>query len=46
MRARDFTLLELVLVLAIVALATLLGAGAIGRGMEGFMDAVLKAFGI
>ena len=35
MRARGFTLLELVLVLAIVALATLLGAGAIGRGMEG-----------
>lgn len=35
MRARGFTLLELMLVLAIVALATLLGAGAIGRGMEG-----------
>lgn len=35
MRTRGFTLLELVLVLAIVALATLLGAGAIGRGMEG-----------
>jgi general secretion pathway protein H len=34
-RARGFTLLELVLVLAIIALATLLGAGAIGRGMEG-----------
>jgi len=34
-RARGFTLLELILVLAIVALATLLGAGAIGRGMEG-----------
>ena len=35
MRARGFTLVELMLVLAIVALATLLGAGAIGRGMEG-----------
>lgn len=35
MRARGFTLLELMLVLAIVALATLLGAGAIGRGMDG-----------
>ena len=35
MRTRGFTLLELVLVLAIIALATLLGAGAIGRGMEG-----------
>jgi general secretion pathway protein H len=34
-RARGFTLLELLLVLAIVALATLFGAGAIGRGMEG-----------
>jgi general secretion pathway protein H len=34
-RVRGFTLLELVLVLAIIALATLLGAGAIGRGMEG-----------
>ena len=35
MRARGFTLVELMLVLAIVALATLLGGGAIGRGMEG-----------
>jgi general secretion pathway protein H len=34
-RARGFTLLELMLVLAIVALATLLGAGVIGRGMDG-----------
>lgn len=35
MRARGFTLVELVLVLAIVALATLLGAAAVGRGMDG-----------
>ena len=35
MRPRGFTLLELLLVLAIVAVAVLLGSGAIGRGMDG-----------
>lgn len=35
MRPRGFTLLELLLVLAIIAIAVLLGTGAIGRGMDG-----------
>lgn len=35
MRTRGFTLIELLLVLAIIAVAILLGAGVIGRGMEG-----------
>lgn len=35
MRTRGFTLLELLLVLAIIAIAMLLGAGVIGRGMDG-----------
>lgn len=35
MRARGFTLLELLLVLAIIAIAMLLGAGVLGRGMDG-----------
>jgi general secretion pathway protein H len=34
-RARGFTLLELVLVLAIIALATLMGAAALAGGMDG-----------
>jgi general secretion pathway protein H len=34
-RARGFTLLELLLVLAIIAVAMLLGAGVLGRGMDG-----------
>lgn len=35
MRTRGFTLVELLLVLAIIAIAMLLGAGVIGRGMDG-----------
>ena len=35
MRSRGFTLVELLLVLAIIAVAMLLGAGVIGRGMDG-----------
>lgn len=35
MRSRGFTLVELLLVLAIIAIAMLLGAGVIGRGMDG-----------
>jgi general secretion pathway protein H len=34
-RTRGFTLVELLLVLAIIAIAMLLGAGVIGRGMDG-----------